>query len=210
MRELVIVGVVPTQNILGLHHKPKPWVFIYQSNVRIGSIRITSGNYIEAVKDVERIWKRVMPDYPIQGRFLDDVFNDVFQVLRYMNVALAGFAFVALALALVGLFGLAAFMAAQRTREIGVRKVLGANSLQIARLLVWQFSKPVMFALLLALPAAYFASDQYLNFFADRIQSIFAILLISGLIAVLLAWGTVAGHAIRISRSSPIIALRYE
>ena len=210
LRELVIVGVVPTQNILGLHHKPKPWVFIYQSNVRIGSIRITSGNYIEAVKDVERIWKRVMPDYPIQGRFLDDVFNDVFQVLRYMNVALAGFAFVALALALVGLFGLAAFMAAQRTREIGVRKVLGANSLQIARLLVWQFSKPVMFALLLALPAAYFASDQYLNFFADRIQSIFAILLISGLIAVLLAWGTVAGHAIRISRSSPIIALRYE
>lgn len=210
LRELVIVGVVPTQNILGLYNKTKPWVFIYRSNVRIGSIRITSGNFIDAVKDVERVWKTVIPDYPIQGRFLDEVFDDVFQVLRYMNVALAGFAFVALALALIGLFGLAAFMAAQRTREIGVRKVLGANSFQIARLLVWQFSKPVMFALVLALPAAYFASDLYLQFFAERIESSILVLLVSGLVAVLLAWATVAGHAIRISRSNPILALRYE
>jgi len=138
------------------------------------------------------------------------VFNDVYQVLKYMNMALAGFAFVALALALIGLFGLAAFMATQRTREIGIRKVLGANSLQIARLLVWQFSKPVMWALLIALPAAWFASKTYLDFFADRIDTPIVILVVSGLFAVFLAWGTVAGHAIRISRSSPIIALRYE
>jgi len=138
------------------------------------------------------------------------VFNDVYQVLEYMNMALAGFAFIALSLAMFGLFGLAAFMATQRTREIGVRKVLGANSLQIARLLVWQFSKPVMWALLVALPAAYFASKVYLGFFADRIDTQVVILLVSGIISVLLAWGTVAGHAIRISRSNPIIALRYE
>ena len=127
-----------------------------------------------------------------------------------MNVALAGFAFVALALALIGLFGLAAFMATQRTKEIGVRKVLGANSLQIARLLVWQFSKPVLWALLVALPLAYFASNMYLNFFAERIGATFLILLASGLIAVMFAWGTVAGHAIRIARRNPILALRYE
>ena len=127
-----------------------------------------------------------------------------------MNMALAGFAGVALVLALIGLFGLAAFMAAQRTREIGIRKVLGANSLQVARLLVWQFSKPVLWALAIALPLAYMGSKTYLDFFADRIDSEIIILLASGLIAVLLAWGTVAGHAIRISRSSPILALRYE
>ena len=78
-------------------------------------------------------------------------------------------AFVALSLAMIGLFGLAAFMAAQRTKEIGVRKVLGASSTQIARLLVWQFSKPVMWALAAALPAAFLASNIYLDFFADRI-----------------------------------------
>ncbi len=94
--------------------------------------------------------------------------------------------------------------------EIGVRKVLGASATQIARLLVWQFSTPVLWALLIALPGAYFASQGYLNFFADRISSPILILLASGLIAVLLAWGTIAGHAIRIARSNPILALRYE
>ena len=79
----------------------------------------------------------MVPDYPIQGRFLDEVFDEVYNILKYMNLALAGFSFVALSLALIGLFGLAAFMAAQRTKEIGVRKVLGASTTQIARLLVW-------------------------------------------------------------------------
>jgi putative ABC transport system permease protein len=211
LREMVIVGVVPTQNIVGLFNTMKPWVFMYQpSVVRIGSVRVTGPDYMGAVAQVEEAWKRVIPDYPIQGRFLDDVFNDVYQVLKLMNMALAGFALVALALALIGLFGLAAFMATQRTREIGIRKVLGANSIQIARLLVWQFSRPVMWALLIALPAAWFGSNIYLEFFADRIETPTAFLLVAGLVSVMLAWGTVAAHAIRVSRSSPMIALRYE
>jgi putative ABC transport system permease protein len=165
---------------------------------------------LDTIAEIEDVWGRVIPDYPMQGMFLDDVFNDVYDVLKYMNLALGGFAFVALALAMIGLFGLAAFMAAQRTKEIGVRKVLGASSLQIARLLVWQFSKPVMWALAIALPAAFFASKIYLDFFADRIQSPIIILVVSGAVAVMLAWGTVAGHAIRIARANPVLALRYE
>ncbi len=145
LREFLIVGVVPTQNITGLFNSEKPWMY-YNSpdSLRTGSVRIIGGNMIDVVEQIEDVWKKVIPDYPIQGKFLDEVFDDVYNVLKFMNVALAGFAFVALALALIGLFGLAAFMATQRTKEIGVRKVLGANSLQIARLLVWQFSKPVM------------------------------------------------------------------
>ena len=101
-------------------------------------------------------------------------------------------------------------MAAQRTKEIGVRKVLGASSAQIARLLVWQFSKPVAWALLFALPLAYAGSSVYLNFFEDRIDSTFLILLGAGVVSVFLAWTTVAGHALRIARSNPVLALRYE
>jgi putative ABC transport system permease protein len=212
LREYVIVGVLPTQNILGLFNAEKPWVYFYApESFRIGSIRIREGsNFMGTVEAVEDAWQRVVPDYPMQGRFLDETFNDVYQVLKYMNMALGGFAFVALTLAMIGLFGLAAFMAAQRTKEIGVRKVLGASSSQIARLLVWQFSKPVMWALVVALPAAYFASKNYLDFFAERITSPVLILVVAGVISVVLAWGTVAGHAFRIARANPVLALRYE
>ena len=165
---------------------------------------------MDTVARIEEAWNRVIPEYPMQGRFLDEVFNDVYNVLKYMNTALAGFAFIALALALVGLFGLAAFMAAQRTREIGMRKVLGASTAQIARLLVWQFSTPVLWALAVARPAAFFASNLYLNFFAERIESPILVLIVAGALAVMLAWSTVAGHAIRIARANPIVALRYE
>ena len=212
IREFVIVGVVPTQNILGLFNAEKPWYFSYSpESLRIGSVRIKAGSsFMTTVDEVEDVWQRVIPDYPMQGRFLDETFNDVYKILNYMNMALAGFAFVALTLAMIGLFGLAAFMAAQRTKEIGVRKVLGASSSQIARLLVWQFSKPVMWALVVALPAAFFASTIYLDFFADRISSPLLVLVVAGVISVLLAWGTVAGHAFRIARGNPVLALRYE
>ncbi len=209
-REAIIVGVVPTQNVLGLFNSLKPFVFMYgPDNVRIASVRVT-GDVFSAVEEIDRTWKSVIPDFPIQGRFLDDVFNDVYNVLRFMNSALAGFAGIALALALIGLFGLAAFMAAQRTKEIGIRKVLGAKASQITRLLVWQFSKPVLWALVVALPLAYIASESYLSFFADRIAPPVMIMLLAGGIAVLMAWITVAGHAFRISRANPILALRYE
>ena len=209
--EYVIVGVAPTQNITGLFNAEKAWMYIYRPDfLRIGSVRITGGNIMDTVEQIEDVWESVIPDYPIQGQFLDATFNDVYDVLKYMNLALAGFAFVAFSLALIGLFGLAAFMATQRTKEIGVRKVLGANSLQIARLLVWQFSTPVLWALAISLPLAYLASSTYLNFFADRIDTTIPVLLTAGAIAVVLAWGTVAGHAIRIARANPIYALRYE
>ncbi len=211
LREMVIVGVVPTQNIVGLFNKDKPWMYLYgPTPFRIGSVRITGGNMLTTIEAIEDVWARVIPEYPIQGRFLDEVFNDIYNILRFMNMALAGFAIIALALALIGLFGLAAFMAAQRTKEIGVRKVLGASSSQIARLLVWQFSKPVAWALAIALPAAYFGSSIYLDFFAERIESPILVLIAAGAVAVLLAWATVAGHAIRIARSNPVLALRYE
>lgn len=211
LREWVVVGVVPSQNILGLHNELKPFIYFYhQEAFRVGSIRISGGDMIGTVEEIEKVWKSIIPDYPIQGRFLDETFEDVYSIYRAMNLALTGFTLLALMLALFGLFGLAAFMAAQRTKEIGVRKVLGASSLQIARLLVWQFSKPVMWALLVALPCAFFASSAYLSFFADRISPPFLVLVLAGFVAVLFAWGTVAVHALKISRANPILALRYE
>ncbi|MEM7219788.1 MAG: FtsX-like permease family protein [Pseudomonadota bacterium] len=212
VRTYTIVGVVPDQNFQGFHNEIKPMVFIMDpEEFRIASVRVEAGySMIRAVSQIESIWETLVPEYPMQSRFLDETFEDVFFVLRLMQQALAGFSGVALLLSAIGLFGLAAFMAEGRTREIGLRKVMGANISQIVRLLIWQFSRPVMWSLLLALPLAYFASNIYLNFFADRIEAQAPIVAIAGILAVLFAWVIVAVHAIRIARANPIHALRYE
>ncbi|MDP6377673.1 MAG: hypothetical protein QF921_13915 [Pseudomonadales bacterium] len=93
---------------------------------------------------IEDIWDELIQDHPIQTEFLDDTFAETFEAFQVMTSVLTSFAFVALAFSLIGLFGLAAFMAETHTKEIGVRKVMGASQWQIARLLIWQFSRPVI------------------------------------------------------------------
>lgn len=206
-----IIGVMEDQNLLGLHNEIKPWIFINNPEPhRYGAIRIRKGASANIISEIEEAWKRVLPDYPIQHKYLDGVFNQMYKLYKTMNGVLAGFAGIALLLALIGLFGLAAFMARSRTKEIGIRKVMGASLPQIVRLLLWQFSKPVMWAIIFALPLAYFASNMYLQFFAERIDLQIPIIFMSGIIAVGLAWVVIALHAFKVARSNPITALRYE
>ena len=114
------------------------------------------------------------------------------------------------ALALLGLFGLASFTAERRTKEIGIRKVLGARVHHIVRLLAWQFSKPVIIANLIAWPVAWWVMRDWLNGFDIRIDLTPGPFLLAGLLALAIAVGTVAGHAIKVARMNPIHALRYE
>ncbi len=206
-----VVGLVPDQNFLGLHNKIKPMMFVMQEGwVRVASVRLNGENTLQTLHDIERVWEEVIPDYPIQQRFLDDVFNDIYVIFSTMNNVLAAFAVVALTLALIGLFGLAAFMAERRTREIGIRKVLGARVDQIVRLLVWQFSIPVLWSLLVAMPLAYAASGLYLNFFDERIGMLPVIISLAAVMGLVTAWLIVSVHAIKIATASPISSLRYE
>ena len=211
-RAYTIVGVLPNQNFQGFHNEIKPMIFMINPNFqRIVSIRVGAGVPMQrALGDIEDTWKEIVPDYPMQSKFLDETFEDVFQIFNLTTQVLGGFALMALMLSLIGLFGLAAFMAQNRTREIGIRKVMGANIGQIIGLLIWQFSKPVLWSLLVALPLAYFSSTAYLNFFAERIGAPTLIVLGSGIVAVMFAWAIVSVHAIRIARANPIRALRYE
>lgn len=210
-KAFVIVGVMPDQNFLGLHNNVKPFVFrVRKEYYKSVSIRITGQNMTQTLAQIEDVWQKVNPDYPIQIKFLDEIFEMTFKRSRAINQVLAGFAVIALTLAFIGLFGLAAFMAERRTKEIGIRKVMGAQTHQIVRLLVWQFSRPVLWSLVVALPLSYFAANTYLQSFADRIQSPIIIIAGSGLLAVMLSWLIVSAHALRVSRRKPIHALRYE
>ena len=123
---------------------------------------------------------------------------------------MATFALIALFLAAIGLFGLAAYMAEQKTREIGIRKVLGANNNQIVTLLIWQFSTPVLWATPIALGISFFLSNQYLEIFADRISLPIGMLLLAGIGGILISWITVASQAFKVANTNPVNALHHD
>jgi putative ABC transport system permease protein len=125
---------------------------------------------------------------------------------------LAVFSVLAVLIACLGLFGLAAFTAERRTREIGIRKVMGARIRDIVTLLIWQFSIPVLIANIVAWPLAWFFMNDWLQNFTYRIDSTYIVLasITAGLAALLIAWLTVASRAFRIASANPIAALRYE
>lgn len=206
-----IVGVLEDRNILGLFNTVKPFFFFMRdASYRVASIKISSNAPASVVQDIEEVWQKVYPDYPMQGKFLDETFQMVYMIFDLGTKSLAAFAFVALFLAAIGLFGLAAFMAEQKTKEIGIRKVLGATNNQIVKLLIWQFSTPVLWATPVALILAYFGSRLYLDFFAERIGLPYGYLLTAGLIGLLLSWFTVATHAFNIAKTNPVNALYHE
>ena len=165
----------------------------------------------KAVYDrTEAIWKRLIPDIPFRARFVDDIVRELYNADEARAKLFGAFAVLAVVIGCLGLFGLASFTAERRTKEIGIRKVLGARTRDILRLLVWQFSKPVLIANLIAWPIAWWVMRGWLNGFESRIALTPVPFLLAGLIAVLIAVGTISAHAYRVARTSPIRALRYE
>jgi putative ABC transport system permease protein len=159
---------------------------------------------------VEQVWRRMAPDVPFEADFAEEIVAELYGPEAARARVFAGFAVLAIVIACLGLFGLAAFTAERRTKEIGIRKVLGARTGDIVRLLAWQFSKPIIIANLIAWPAAWWAMRDWLNTFDARIDLGPAPFLLAGLLALAIAIGTIAGHAIRVARTNPIHALRYE
>jgi putative ABC transport system permease protein len=159
---------------------------------------------------VEQTWKGLVTDVPFNAKFSDDIMVDLYKADDARAKSFAGFAFLAVIVACLGLFGLAAFTAERRTKEIGIRKVLGARTRDIVRLLVWQFSKPVVIANIIAWPVAWWVMRNWLNDFDARIPLGPAPFLVAGALALVIAVGTIGAHAFRVARQNPINALRYE
>ena len=159
---------------------------------------------------LEEAWRSITSEVPFEAEFSDDVIAELYEADDARAQLFAAFALLALVVGCLGLFGLAAFTAERRTKEIGIRKVLGASTPKIVQLLVWQFSRPVLIANLIAWPIAWWVMRDWLNSFDARIELGPGPFLVAALIAFAIAIGTVAGHAIRIARTNPVHALRYE
>jgi len=206
-----VIGLIPDQYFYGTHSDISPMAFYINPTLHsFASIKLEQSELSQTINAIEDTWKQVIDDYPVEHSFLDFYFNLFFRFPEGINNVLTAFAGVALSLALFGLFGLAAFMAQRRTKEIGIRKVMGASIGQIVRLLIWQFSKPVLWSILVAIPLAYLASSTYLDFFPERIDYILPLIVLACAIGIVTAWTIVAGHAIKIARATPIRSLRYE
>ncbi len=210
-RQYKIIGLMPDQYFLGLHQKMPPLAFfIKPQSHKYASVRINDKNSNQTLSEIDQVWSSVISGYPIQRTWLDSYFKLFFRIPLMINQVIAIFASVALALALTGLFGLAAFMAQRRSKEIGLRKIMGASISQIVRLLIWQFSLPVIWSLLIAIPLAYFASAIYLDFFQEQISFVIPIIILASIIGILTAWCIIAIHAIHVANATPMQSLRCE
>ncbi|MBL4601261.1 MAG: FtsX-like permease family protein [Emcibacteraceae bacterium] len=170
------------------------------------------GNPMKVVEEAKAIWQEEMPGASFEYEFATDALADQYKTEHGQITMFSAFSGLAIFIACLGLFGLASFTAERRTKEIGIRKVFGAEVFQIVKLLVWQFSKPVLIANLIAWPIAYLAMSRWLESFVYRIDNmvIVTLCLVAGLMALLIAWATVAGNSYVVARQNPIEALRYE
>jgi putative ABC transport system permease protein len=159
---------------------------------------------------LERMWKGVTREVPFDAKFSEDVILKLYRGDDTRAQTFAGFAFLSVIVGCLGLFGLASFTAERRTKEIGIRKVLGARTRDIVQLLVWQFSRPVLIANLIAWPIAWWVMRDWLNSFDARIALGPVPFLTAGLLALVIAILTIGSHAFKVARANPIHALRYE
>jgi len=159
---------------------------------------------------MEKIWRQIAPQIPYRSEFMETRIDAQYEQEEAEATMFAAFSALAIIIGSLGLYGLALFSAERRTKEIGIRKVLGAKVKNLVRLLVFDFSKPVLIANLIAWPVAWFLMRDWLNGFEQRIGLNPLIFVVSGFLALLVAWVTVGGHALRAARENPIRALRYE
>jgi putative ABC transport system permease protein len=208
---VTIVGVLGDSKIDGLKMPVQPTVFgYYPDENMVVSVRIRGDRVSDTLAFINKTWRVMAPGFPIQRYFLSDIFEKQFKADETQGNMFAFFVGIAIFIACLGLFGLAAFTVERRTREIGLRKVFGARTRDIVRLLLWQFSIPVLIANVIAWPVAYYYLHHWLESYAYRITLNPLYFLAAGVTALTIAWVTIIAHAIRIARASPIIALRYE
>jgi len=206
-----VVGVAADTLVDGARSPVMPTVFVYRPNgAQTLSIRLEAGRTQEALAYIDRVSRSFVRNVALHRRFLDDSYEKLYQADEKQGQLFAVFVGIAIFIACLGLFGLAAFTAGRRTKEIGIRKVFGARIRDVVWLLLWQFSIPVLIANLIAWPIAWYYLHGWLQGFAYRISLSPLYFLGAGLAALLIAWATVFSHARRVAGASPIHALRYE
>ena len=205
-----VVGVVEDARFRSMRDPVEPIAYHDSGYYLWAAVRYDTAQPDALRQRIEQVWRRLFPTLPFEADYADDRLAAFYQSDEARGQTFASFSVLAVAIACLGLFGLAAFTAERRTKEIGIRKVFGARTRDIVQLLAWQFSKPVIVANLIAWPAAWWVMRDWLNNFDARIALTPGPFLLAGFLALAIALGTIAGHAFNVARMNPIHALRYE
>jgi putative ABC transport system permease protein len=205
-----VIGVVRDFNFNSLHDVVTPLVFLLQPQNGSIAFSVNTANIGNLISSIQQIYKRAAPGQPFRYSFMDADFNKTYQAEQKMVGLSITFSILAILIACLGLFGLITYAATQRTKEIGIRKVLGASISNVVTMLSKDFLKLVLIAALIAFPVGWWAMNKWLQSFAYRIHVSWWIFLVAGITAILIALITVSFQAIKAAVANPVESLRTE
>lgn len=208
--EFNVIGVVKDFNFESIKEDIRPLAIMYRETAGSLAIRFNGSNYNEVITKAQQEWDKLVPDEPFEYTFMAEDYDAMFrseQRLMKLFTALTG---LAIFIAALGLFGLTAFTAEQRTKEIGIRKALGASVWDINTLLTREFNKLVLIAFILAIYPVYYLMSGWLDSFAFRISMGIWVFVMGGIISLSISWLTVSFQAQKVARANPMDALKYE
>ncbi|MEO9965872.1 MAG: ABC transporter permease [Reichenbachiella sp.] len=211
--ERTVIGVVKDFHFANMRHQIEPMILPYQpSSLGNGvlSLKIRQQNLKSTLQEVERIWNEINPNHPFEYSFFNEEFGRQYENDENFASLIVSFTWLAIFIACLGLIGLSMFTAEQRIKEIGIRKVLGANIRTITILLSTEFTKPVVVACLIAMPIAYYFLSDWLNGFAYHVTMPWTAYVLASVLAIVISQLTVSIHAIKAAASNPVNALRNE
>ena len=205
-----VIGMVKDFHSRTLHHSIEPMIFQKFDDFHSLTLRLKTENIAHTMKLIEKKWRAFEPDHPFEFFFLDDYFNSLYKTEVNLGKIVRIFTFLAVCIGCLGLFGVMSFMTAQRTKEIGIRKTVGASVTNISLLLTKEFIKWVVLANLFAWPIAYLALNRWLQNFAYKTEVGWGIFIFSGFVSLLIAIITIGHRVLKAAKTNPVESLRYE
>jgi putative ABC transport system permease protein len=205
-----VIGVVEDFHFESLKQNIDPLGFFIGDSPGYASFRFEAKNTQDVITAIEASWKKLAPGQPFQYSFLDESFGRMYASEQRLGKIFAGFAGLAIIIACLGLFALTAFTAEQRTKEIGIRKVLGASVASIIVLLSKEFGKLILIAFVISVPLAWFAVDWWLKNYTYKVEVGVFVYATAGFFAFIVAWLTMGYQSIKAASSNPVNSLRNE
>jgi len=210
LQQYHIIGVVRDFNFASLKDNIGPLAMIYDTDNGAISVKLRTANLSGLMSQIEGQWKNLSPNRPFTYSFMDQDFDATYRVEQRFGTMFISFSSLAIVIACLGLFGLAAYAAEQRNKEIGIRKVLGANVSMIVGMLSMDFIKLVFISILIASPLAWYAMNKWLQGFAYRVEFHWYLLAIAGATAIFIAFITISFQSIKAALGNPVDSLRSE